>query len=101
MKAFNSITSARRLWSVVAIGVIGLLLLSTVPTVTIAKPLPPVENGDPTDVDYGPSPKKVAAISTLNSPESPRTQTILSRKDQLWRWLGFVIALSWRHSASR
>jgi len=101
MKAFHSVVSTRTLRSLAVIGMVGAVLLSAVPTIAVGKPLPPVESGDPTDTDYGPSPKKTTTISTLNTSLSGGKQTIISDKSHYWRWLSYLITVSWRHSALR
>lgn len=96
MKAFQ-----RRLRSIAVAAIVGATLLSAFPTIGAAKPLPPVESGDPTDTDYGPSPKRTATISALYGSTSAADQTAFSRKTTLWNWLNYVIAASWRRSPLR
>jgi hypothetical protein len=101
MKAFQSCVPIRRLRSIVVATFVGAVLLFSLPTVSAAKPLPPVENGDPTDTDYGPSPKKTATFSTLIGSPSAASRNVVSRKGTLWGWLNYVIAATWRRSPLR
>lgn len=102
MKAFHSLVLARTLRFLAVVGIVGTVLCSTLPTTGLAKPLP-VENGDPTDVDYGPSPKKAADFGTVRSLTSVESPARMSRGGHrsFSPWLADMITMLWRVAGLR
>lgn len=106
MRAFQSLIRPRVLNALAVLGIGGAVLLSYLPQSASAQPRPPVELGDPTDVDYGPAPKKSAAIRLgYEGYESigvggrfGATRYDGSRRE--W-WLSGILSVLWRYSALR
>lgn len=87
MRAFRSSAEPRSLRIAFALGVIGILLLSSVPESAVARPRP-VEMGDPTDVDESPSPgpTKAARLIGLSSDSQAATKNTIhsSAFSRIW-----------------
>ena len=103
MKAFQSLTRPRMLYVLAVLGIVSAMLLSLLPVAASAQPRPPVEYGDPTDTDYGPAPKKSAAILAGYEPASGGDRFDVPRHAGLRRawWLSRLLTDLWRYSALR
>jgi len=100
MRAFQFVGSARTLHALAAFGIIGIVLFSAIPTATAR---PPIESGDPTDVDYGPGPKKAASFSTRDASTGVGNPALRSHQHRLGRdaWLNYVVTRISRHFGLR
>ena len=100
MRAFQSFIRHRMLFELAVLGIVGAMLLF--PVAASAQPRPPVEMGDPTDVDYGPAPKKSAALAGYESVGS-MSRFGVPGQNGLGRgwWLNRILTAFWRYSALR